>query len=161
MFCFPCDLEDEGYAEPCDSLLPQQRVGLSGFPTQPVPYDPPSEEELEFRSFLHEWLLQENIAFTHDAIWDGFAMGQWQDGGIASVPTALVEMDDAGSGFLKVMMVVRTDWEFPDNSNGAVLEYYFLRDASDSIPDAMVLQLSGSFQQVADSIKTFYDGPLR
>jgi len=157
LYCFSCELEGDGYAEPCDSLLPQRSVVS---PISPTPYNPPSAEELQFRSFLSEWLVQENIPFTHDAVWDGFALGQWQDGWIASVPTALVEVDDSGEGSIKIMMISRTDWEFPDNSNGSVLEYYFLRDASDSVPDAMVLQLSGSFQQVADSIKSFYDGPF-
>lgn len=56
------------------------------------------------------------------------------------------------------MMITRTDWDYPDVSNGAALQYYFLRDASDAVPDAMVLQLSGTFQQVADSIKSFFIG---
>jgi len=160
-YCIPCDLEGTGYAEPCDSLLEPSGgpVGVNNVGSPPpIPYDPPSAEETAFLSFLYDWLAQENVAFGHDAIWYGFGLDQWQDGVNFGVPTALVELsDDTSDGFLK-LMVIRTDWAFPDVSNGSNLEYYFLRDASDNVPDAMVIQLSGTFQQVANSMKTFFDG---
>ncbi len=180
VYCFPCDLEGEGYAEPCDSLIRSDSSGsssssssgvspgispgtspgtrFSGAGGAVVPWSVPSPEQRAFLSLLSEWMQQEDIPLTHDAIWLHFGLGQWVDGETTSVPTVLAKLDDAGDGFLKIMMITRTDWQYPDISNGATLEYYFLRDASDDVPDAMVLQLSGSFQQVADSMKAFFNG---
>lgn len=161
-YCIPCDLEGTGYAEPCNNLLDSNGpIGTNSFAISPdpVPADPPSHNETAFVSFLSEWLQQEGIAFAHDAVWYGFGLDQWQDGTVFGVPTALVEIsDDESAGYIKLMMIVRTDWAFPDVANGSTLEYYFLRDASDDIPDAMAIQVGGTFQQVADSMKTFFDG---
>ena len=160
LYCFPCDLEGKGYAEPCSSLLRNNSSGTDSSHDGDVikPMSIPSFKEQAFMSLFSEWMQQEGISSTHDAIWFHFGLDQWVDEQVADVPVALAKLDDAEDGFIKIMMITRTDWQYPDNTNGASLEYYFLRDASDDMPDAMVLQLSGTFQQVADSMKAFFSG---
>jgi len=154
-YCFACDLEGKGYAEPCSGLIER---GISNVSNALSPVELPSAEERAFMAMLTEWMQQEGIPRTHDAIWHHFELDEWVEGETALVTTALAELDDEGEGFLKFMMISRTDWDYPDTSGGSEMEYYFLRDASDNVPDAMVLQLSGTFQQVADSMKTFFNG---
>lgn len=170
-YCIPCDLEGTGYAEPCDSILSSSR----GLPAEPgttngtqstsvnnyQPYTLPSPQQLRFMSHFNEWLAQEGIAHNHDAIWNGFGLDQWNSGASADVPVSLVSLsDNAPGGYIKLMIISRTDWADPDTISGGELEYYFLRDASDMVPDAMVLALSGTFQEVADAMKSFFNGPF-
>ncbi|MBO6740921.1 MAG: hypothetical protein JJ916_13795 [Phycisphaerales bacterium] len=170
-YCIPCDLEGTGYAEPCDTILSSS----SGQPAEPgttngthstagnnyQPHTLPSRQQLRFMSHLNEWLAQEGVAHNHDAIWNGFGLGQWSPGTNADVPISLVKLsDDTPSGYIKLMIITRTDWADPDTNGGGELEYYLLRDASDMVPDAMVLALSGTFQEVADAMKGFFDGPF-
>lgn len=142
-YCFPCDLVGDGYAEPCSSLV--------------VPEDAPT-----FFDFLDELLTQEGVEAESGAILEHFGMDEWSEGEVCSVPMALSYLD-TDLGTVQVVVIARSDWEWPDNTAADVELVLFadesgdIADPTDTVPDAMAYRVTGTWEEVANSIASMFD----
>ena len=144
-YCFPCDQEGDGYAEPCSTLI--ESLG-----------------EEYFLAFMQEWAEQEEFELTSEYMLEYFDLGNWSEGNPAAVPMAL-SLLDTDIEYIEVVIVGRSDWEWPDNNFAAVEVLAFpdasgyLPDLADSEPDAVAFLVSGDLADVADAIaRMFVDG---
>lgn len=164
LYCIPCDFEGTGYAEPCSTYTNQQQLlgdptpGGPGVPTTPCGPIPPAGTHLCFLALLDEVLIQEGVARTSDAIMAAYGFDLWQEGDDASVPVALNKLD-VDDNYIDIMMLARSDWDWPDDSTGAQVEWLLFGDPSDTVPEAMAIRVSGTIEQVSDAMAgVFIDG---
>jgi hypothetical protein len=148
-YCFPCDLQGTGYAEPCDSIINPQ-LGFS-------PPDPAT-----FLEFFAEWFEPMGIEPVSGAILETFGLDTWKEGDEAPVPLAL-SLLNTDDNYLEVIVVSRSDWEWPDNTSAFVECLAFPDDSGslpsplDSTPDAMAFRVSGSLEDVASAVSYMFE----
>jgi len=142
-YCFPCDLQGKGYAEPCDQLFgDSDSAGLF--------------------ANLDQILATENVAGNSDAILQHFGLDNWTPGSSAPIPMAM-ELIDTVQGRAEIIVFSRSDWDLPDDTHATVEMVVFpdasgsVPDVTDSVPDAVAFRVSGSFEDVAESIASMFD----
>ncbi len=148
-FCVRCDLVGDGYAEPCDQLINPDGPG-----------DPSIAES--FKEFIAELLVQEGVDPFSEDILDHFGLSGWTAGEIAPVPLAISLLDFTNS-YAEVVVVGRSDWDWPDNTLASV-EFMVFPESTGSLPDyiagehgAVAFRVSGSFTDVANAVASMFD----
>lgn len=139
-YCLPCDAEGTTWAQPCDSI---------NSPTR-------------FLAYLDELLLQEGVVAESQEILEHFGLDTWTLGDAAPLPMGF-SLIDTDLEEAEVVVISRSDWDWPDDTHATVEMVVFpdatglIPDLTDTTPDAIAFRVSGTFENVANSVASMFD----